>query len=336
MKIIVDAFGGDNAPLAVIKGAKLAIDECGVDILLVGDEKKIKQIMQENQISSDKISIAHTDGEPVTMEDEPTVVYKSKKDSSLGVSAQLLRDAKGDALVSAGSTGAVLTAGLLIVKRLKGIKRAAIATSVPTVDGSYLLLDSGANSDCRPEMLVQFALMGSVYMQAVNGIKNPRIGLVNNGTEEEKGNELHKSAHQLLKKAPFNFVGNIEASGLNAGQCDVAITDGFTGNVILKLTEGLSKAMFSMIKSTLMSTTMGKIGGALIKPSLSSLKSKLDPNEVGGAPLLGLSKPVIKAHGSSNEIAIKNAIKQAVICVNSDIIGKMENGLNQINEAEKE
>jgi glycerol-3-phosphate acyltransferase PlsX len=230
----------------------------------------------------------------------------------MGVALDLLAKGEGDGLVSAGSTGALLTGATLIVKRIKGIKRPALATLVPTPDGAYLLLDSGANAECRPEMLMDFALMGSEYMKRVVGLENPRIGLLNVGVEDSKGDTLRQETYQLLKNSDFNFVGNIEARDVPAGACDVLVADGFSGNVVLKLTEGVAVTFFRLIKRTLLSSLKTKIGALLIKKDLGGLKSLMDYSEVGGAPLLGVRGPVIKAHGSSNAKAIKNAIGQAV------------------------
>jgi len=329
MKIIVDGFGGDNAPLAVIEGCAQAVEAYGVDIVLVGDEQKLEKVFEETGISKERVTIAHAPG-VISMEDDPNKIVRDKSDVSMAVGLRMLKEGQGDAFVSAGNTGALVMASSTIVRRIKGIKRAALATQVPTRTGSYMLLDVGANVECRPEMLAQFGIMGSAYIQGLFDKQNPTVGLINIGTEEKKGPPLVTDAFAILKKAPVNFVGNVEARELNNGVCDVAVCDGFTGNIILKLTEGLAKTMMGMIKDALMGTTMGKVGGALIKPSLKSLMGKLDYTEYGGAPLLGLAKPVIKAHGSSDANAFKNAIRQAKIFYEEDVIGKTEAGVAQL------
>lgn len=317
--IIVDAFGGDNAPLCNLQGAADAIKAWGVTVTLVGDEEKIKSCAKEHNISLNGITIVHT-SEVMDMHDTPTDIVKSKRGTSMGVALDLLAKGEGDGLVSAGSTGALLTGATLIVKRIKGIKRPALATMVPTPNGHYLLLDSGANAECRPEMLMDFALMGNEYMKRVAGIENPRVGLLNVGTEDTKGDTLRQETYQLLKASDLNFVGNIEARDAPAGACDVLVADGFSGNVVLKLTEGVATTLFRLIKNTLMSSFKTKIGALLIKKNLGGLKSMMDYAEVGGAPFVGVQAPVIKAHGSSNAKAIKNAIHQAAIFADSGLI----------------
>lgn len=326
MRVIVDGFGGDNAPLAIIEGCAMAVSELGVDITLVGNESTIKELAHQNNISLNKITIQNSVS-VVTMEDDPTCVIKAKSDSSMAVGLKLLADGGGDAFVTAGSTGAAVVGATMIVKRLKGIKRPALAVQLPKKKGSVMILDIGANVECRPSMLAQFGVMGSAYMAGVAGIKNPRVGLINNGTEETKGNELVKAAYGHLKKAPVNFVGNVEAREINADGCDVAVCDGFTGNIVLKLTEGLSKTLMSLIKESIMGSFFTKIGGALIKPALGGLKKQLDYTEYGGAPLLGLRKPVFKAHGSSNAKALKNAIAQAMRYVDAGVTEKIVDSL---------
>jgi glycerol-3-phosphate acyltransferase PlsX len=318
-QIIVDAFGGDNAPLCNLQGAADAVKQFGVGVTLVGDQEKIETCAKENNISLEGITIVHT-SEVIDMHEAPTEILKSKRGSSMGVALDMLARGEGDALVSAGSTGALLAGATLIVKRIKGIKRPALATLVPTPDGSYLLLDSGANAECRPEMLMDFALMGDEYMKRVVGLENPRVGLLNVGAEDTKGDPLRQETYQLLKNSDFNFVGNIEARDVPAGACDVLVADGFSGNVVLKLTEGVAVTFFRLIKKTLLSSLKTKIGALLIKKDLGGLKSLMDYSEVGGAPLLGVRAPVIKAHGSSNAKAIKNAIGQAARFADAGLI----------------
>ena len=326
MEIIVDAFGGDNAPLSVIAGALQAVDEQGVEVLLVGDESKIKACAAEQNISLSGIEIRHAD-DVITMHDEPGEILKSKKNSSMAVALSALAAGEGDAFVSAGSTGAIVVGATFIVKRIKGVKRAALCTYMPTAKGHYFLTDVGANADCRAEMLVQFAVMASVYLEKAGGVSNPTVGLVNIGTEETKGGALQLEAYDLLKKAPINFIGNVEARDLNSGVCDIAVADGFTGNVILKLTEGVAGTLMGMIKGVFKRNFAGKLAAMMVMPGLKALKKTMDYTEVGGAPLMGIAKPVIKAHGSSDANAIKNAIRQAAAYAGGGVIEKISSEL---------
>ena len=330
MKIAVDAFGGDNAPLSVIRGAHDAAREYGVNIILTGDKDIIEKCAADNKIDLAGIEIRHTDS-VFDMHDKPTDILKSKRGTSLGLAMDLVANGEADAFVSAGSTGAIMAGATFIVKRIKGIERPAIGTVIPTMtDRKLLLMDAGANAECRPEMLRQFGIMASLYLENVEGIKDPEIGLLNIGTEDTKGGPLQLEAYKLLKESPVNFVGNIEARELPAGVCDAVISDGFTGNVVLKLYEGVASNMMKLIKRTLMSTFRSKIAALLAKKSLYSLKDKMNYDDIGGAPLLGVKKPVIKAHGSSNADAIKNAIKQAKRCAENDVAGKISADLQKI------
>jgi glycerol-3-phosphate acyltransferase PlsX len=261
------------------------------------------------------------------VEAEPTALLKAYADSTLGVAFRLLAEGRGDALVSAGSTGAVVVGGTLIAKRLKGVKRPALGPVIPTGDGCYLLIDIGANTDCRPEMLFQFAVMGTIYMEQIMGIKNPRVGVVNIGAEETKGRDLQIETGELLRASSLNFVGNVEARELPLGGCDVAVTDGFTGNVVLKLTEGMGKMMSGELKNMLLAGTKTKLAALLLKDSLAAFKKKFDYTEYGGTALLGSAKPVIKAHGSSNAKAFKNAIRQAKDYYEKDVIHEITSAL---------
>lgn len=335
MKIAVDAFGGDNAPLSVIRGAHDAAREYGVNIILTGDKDIIEKCAADNKIDLAGIEIRHTDS-VFDMHDKPTDILKSKRGTSLGLAMDLVANGEADAFVSAGSTGAIMAGATFIVKRIKGIERPAIGTVIPTMtDRKLLLMDAGANAECRPEMLRQFGIMASLYLENVEGIKDPEIGLLNIGTEDTKGGPLQIEAYKLLKESPVNFVGNIEARELPAGVCDAVISDGFTGNVVLKLYEGVASNMMKLIKRTLMSTFRSKIAALLAKKSLYSLKDKMNYDDIGGAPLLGVKKPVIKAHGSSNADAIKNAIKQAKRCAENDVAGKISTDLQKIAADEK-
>lgn len=318
MKVIIDMYGGDNAPKAPILGAAMAAKELGVDIVAVGSEAEMRKICEENGISGFEFIDA-----PLVMPvcAEPTKIMKEYKQSSLAVGLKALADGRGDAFVSAGSTGAIVVGATLIVKRIKGIKRAALASVIPGLDRSYMLLDLGANVECRPEMLCQFASMGSIYMNKVEGVPNPEVGLINIGAEESKGGELQKEAYQLMKAASFNFIGNIEPRDLPKGVCDVAVADGWTGNVVLKLTEGLSSAFGKKLKGVMMSSLLTKLGALTMKGALTDFKKSMDYTERGGAPLLGIAKPVIKAHGSSDPKAFMNAVRQAKAFYEQDVIG---------------
>ena len=313
MRIIVDAMGGDNAPLAIIKGALRGQKRWGVDITLAGDEAAIRDALSQCGVSElpQGMDIVPTT-EVVTMEDDPATVFRRKKDSSMGVGLTLLRDGKGDAFISAGSTGALLTGATLITKRIRGIRRAAMAPVMPTTTGRCVLIDCGANAECTPEYLLQFAYLGSFYASHVLGIENPRVGLLNIGVEAEKGTDLQRQTRELLlKQERLNFIGNIEAKEAIKGGCDVLVTDGFSGNVMLKTIEGIGSYAGSSLKAIFKKNLLTKLAGAMVLPGLNAFKAQLDPNKVGGTALIGISKPVIKAHGSSNDEAIENAIGQA-------------------------
>lgn len=325
-RIIVDTFGGDDAPRAVLQGARQAVDELGVTVILTGDRERIEQAAREDNLSLDGIELVDAP-DVIPVDEEPTKLLKQYKNSSMAVGFTLLAQGKGDAFVSAGSTGALAVGATFIAKRLRGIKRAAIAAVIPNQTGCYLLADSGANTECRPEMLRQFAVMGSIYMNKVLGIESPRVGLVNIGTEDTKGGDLQIETNKLLQSANLNYIGNIEARELPLGGCDVAICDGFTGNIILKLTEGMGKMMKNELKDLFLKSFVTKLGAVLVAGQMKSFKSKFDYKEQGGAMLLGVKKPVIKAHGSSDGRAIKNAIRQAKLCHESGIIPTIEEAL---------
>lgn len=311
MKIIVDAFGGDNAPLSNVRGAADAVRELGAEVILVGDEEKLQKCAKDNSIELDGIEIVHA-LDVMDIHDDPNTILKSNKNTSLAVALTLLKEGKGDAVVSAGSTGAILFGATFIVKRMKGIKRPALATVMPTTGRPTLLLDCGANLNCRPEVLYQFGVLGSVYMENVMGIENPSVGLLNNGSEDTKGGDVLVETYSMLKNSKLNFIGNVEARDVPTGACDVLVADGFAGNIVLKLTEGVASSFMGMIKGVFMKNIITKLCAVVLKPGLRELKKKTDYSEIGGAPLLGISKPVIKAHGSSNAKAIKNAIRQAM------------------------
>jgi len=312
MRIIVDAMGGDHAPDEIIKGSIEAVQEYGINLVLVGQEKVIKEKLSEYNAPADRFELVDAE-EIITTQESPVMAIKKKPNSSMVKGLQMLRSEPNSVFLSAGSTGALMAGALLKVGRIKGIDRPALAPMIPNRKDGTLLIDAGANADCKVENLVQFAIMGSIYVEKVLGRQNPTVGLANIGEEETKGNELTKAAYQELKKLQnINFIGNIEARDFPAGVVDVLVCDGFVGNTILKLTEGLAINMFAMLKEEMMKSFTSKLGALLLKPGLKNFKSKMDYTEHGGAPLLGINGGVIKAHGSSNAKAIKNAIRQAL------------------------
>ncbi|MFD2760484.1 phosphate acyltransferase PlsX [Lentibacillus juripiscarius] len=328
MKIAIDAMGGDHAPEAIVKGAVEAVSQMEhLHITLVGDEQQIKPHMAD----ANRIDIIHTD-EMVTADDEPVRAVRRKKNSSLVLTAKEVKENRADACISAGNTGALMSAGLFVVGRIQGIDRPALSPTLPTTDGNgFLLLDVGANVDAKAHNLVQYAIMGSIYTEKVRKVTNPTVGLLNIGTEEGKGNDLTKKAYSHLKEAPVNFIGNVEARDILSGAADVVVTDGFSGNIALKTIEGTAMTMFSMLKETFMASMKTKIAAGMVKGDLKGLQSKLDYSEYGGAGLFGLASPVIKAHGSSNTRAIYNAIQQAVHMVENDVTGTIKSTVQSIN-----
>lgn len=329
MRIIVDGFGGDNAPLEVLKGSIQAVSELSLDVTVVGDEKKIRKCAEENSLDISALGIRHA---PAVMSvcEEPTKILKECSDTSMAVGLRMLADGEGDAFLSAGSTGALVVGATFIVKRIKGIKRAALATVLPTLSGSCLLLDCGANSDCRPEMLTQFGVMGSAYMNRFLNVKEPRVALANIGAEETKGRELEIESYKQLSSAPIRFIGNVEGRDIPLGAADVVVADGFSGNLILKTIEGMGKFFSASLKEMFSSGIGAKLGAVLLLGKIKNFKKKTDYTEHGGAPLLGTQKPVIKAHGSSNAKAFYNAIRQAKICVENDLVGGISEGLAEL------
>lgn len=333
VRVIVDAFGGDNAPLEVVKGCARAVSELGVEIILTGSETKIKKCAEENGLSLNGIEIVHTD-DVFDIHEEPKEIIKSGKDSSMALGLRLLAEGRGDAFVSAGSTGALVMGSTFIVKRIKGIKRIAPSPILPADKGSFLLVDAGANTECRAEMLVQFAIMGSAYMEKVMGVKNPKVALLNIGAEETKGRELEIEAYQLLEKSGLSFVGNIEARDMPKGEVQVVVTDGFTGNIALKLYEGMGSFFSKKIKWIF--SGAGKIGALFSLGKIKEFRRQMDYKEVGGSALLGVKKPVIKAHGSSDSTAFFNAVRQARKCVEGNVIEEIEAYVAKLAAAEKE
>ncbi|MDU5079849.1 phosphate--acyl-ACP acyltransferase [Tissierella sp. P1] len=327
MKIIIDAMGGDNGPIEVIKGTVDAVNEYGVNVILVGKEDIIENELKKYDYPKDKVEILGA-SDIITNDDDPAIAIRRKKDSSMVVGCKALADGIGDGFISAGSTGALLASGIFIVKRIDGIDRAALSVVYPTKNGFSLLLDAGANVDCKPEYLYQFALMGSVYMEKVMGIKSPTIGLVNIGIEKGKGNALSKETYDIIEKSHLNFKGNVEARELPSGIVDVIVSDGFVGNVVLKLTEGMAISIFSILKEEFTKNFRAKLGAMLLRPELKNIKGRMDYREQGGAPLLGISKPIVKAHGSSDAFAIKNAINQLKKFIEKDVIKIIEENMH--------
>jgi len=321
MKIIIDIMSGDKAPLEQLLGAhQAALENPNVDMAFVGNEAIIRAIAAARGMNLDlpNLSIIHTD-EVVTMEDAPLSVVREKKDSSMGVGLKMLAEGKGDAFVSAGNTGALHAGSTLIVRRIKGIQKSAIATILP-YQNPMLLIDSGANIEIVPETYVQFAKMGSVYMKHILGVENPRVGLLNIGAERQKGTKTVMEAYGLLEAAEgIHFIGNVEGKELPFGVCDVLVCDGFSGNIVLKLTEGCASYLVGKLKDVFYANPVSKISYLGVKDGMKKLKKEMDASEYGGAPLLGLSRTVIKAHGSSDAKAFRNAIKQAMGCVENHV-----------------
>ena len=332
MRIILDIYGGDNSPYAPIDGAieflSLCTDE-SVHVVLCGDEKLIADYLTKKHVKSDRIEILHAPDE-VTCHDEPTSVLRAKPESSMVKGIRTVADKEADGIVSAGSTGALFATSISRVKRIPGIARPCLPTEVPNLKGGYTLLcDSGANANCTPEFLLQFAQLGTCYMRAMHGIENPSVGLVCNGTEDEKGNELTREAHKLLAESDkINFAGNVEARELFSGDTDVFVCDGFTGNVMLKTIEGSIKTFGKMLKDEITSSLISKLGGLFIKKSIGRLKKRFDYREVGGVAILGLRGCVIKAHGSSNSRAFCMALMQAKNMIEKDVAGEVAKELS--------
>jgi len=331
MKIILDAMGGDNAPAAIVQGAVDAQKEFGIDVVLVGREAEVNDCLRScGAAENEHISVRNA-SEIIDMHDEPSMACRRKKDSSMSVALRMLADGEGDAVISAGSTGALLTGATLLVKRVRGIRRAAFAPVLPNGGKGVVLIDCGANVECTAEYLLQFGFMGSFYAEQVLGIANPRVGLLSNGAEDSKGTELVKAAYALLKEAGeagrLNFIGNVEGGDAFSGTVDVIVTDGFSGNILLKCAESTAKFLMKNIKNALMTSMKTKIGALLIKKDLYSVKKLMDVKEVGGTPFLGITRPVIKAHGNSDARAIRSAIKQAITFASADVPRAIEENI---------
>ena len=334
MKIIIDCMGGDNAPLEMLKGVVDAKAELGGEYLLVGHKTRLESLAQENGLDISGFDILHAES-VITMEDE-SMAFREKKDSSMTMALRALANNEGDALVSCGNTGALFAGSSLTVRRIKGVHRAALAAILP-FNPPVLLLDCGANVTVQPDFLPQFATMGSAYMKALYGLDNPRVGLLNNGAEEHKGTPLQTEAYQLLKSCPdINFVGNVEGSQIPFDACDVLVTDGYTGNVLLKTMEGMGKMFSGRMKGIFYHSLLTKLGALTVKKPFMQFKKDFDAKEHGGSPILGLRKPVIKAHGSSDARAFKNAIRQAMKFAESGATATIEELLGTAAPAGKE
>ncbi len=329
IKVALDAMGGDLAPLETVKGAVEAIkEEPNLCVQLVGREDDIKAELSKYEYNDKQIEIIHA-SEVIEMAEPPVMAIRKKKDSSIVKAMQLVKDGKSDAFVSCGSTGAVLVGGQVLVGRIPGVERPPLAPLIPTVDGFALLIDCGANVDAKPSNLVQFAKMGSIYMKNIMGIENPRVGIVNIGAEEEKGNALVKETFPLLKAChDINFVGSVEAREIPYGAVDVIVCDAFVGNVILKLYEGVGGAFVKVIKNSMMESTRGKLGGVLVKPGMKKVMQKFSSSEYGGAPLLGLKGLVVKSHGNSTAVEVKASILQCIEFKKNDINMKIRESLS--------
>jgi len=325
MKIAIDVMGTDFGPGEIIKGALQAVDEYGCQVVLVGKEETIKEELAKQNHADNKLVVIQNATEVIEMSDHPGVSVKKKKDASIVVATKLLRHGDCDALVSAGSTGAAVASALFGLGRIKGIERPSIATTIPNIKGATVLLDSGAKVDAKPEQLVQGAIMGSIFAELILGIDNPRVGLLNIGEEETKGNEQALATYPLLKaEQHVNFIGNVEGRDINAGTVDVVVCDGFVGNVVLKTMEGLALAIMALLKDTVYNTGVTtKLGALLMKPALAKLFKRIDAAEYGGAPLLGVEAPFIICHGSSKAKAIKNAVRVAMEMTEKNMVGRI-------------
>ena len=326
MKIVLDAMGGDHAPPVAVEGGVWAAREYGIEVILVGQEDDVRRELARHDTSGLSLPIVHA-SQVIEMEEHPAAAVKAKKDSSMVVGMDLVKRGQADAFVSAGNTGGVMAAALFRLGRIRGVRRPALSTVYPTTTGLCFMLDVGANTDCRPEYLLQFGYMGAAYAERVLGIANPRVGIVSNGEEEAKGSNLVQEAHQLLKKSGLNFIGNVEGKDIPAGMADVVVTDGFTGNVIAKLSEGLAAALLGIIKEEVKRNPLATVGALLSKPAFDQVRKRLDYAEFGGAPLLGVDGVVIVAHGRSSAKAIKNAVRVAKQAVGGGMLAAIKESL---------
>lgn len=332
MRIILDGMGGDNAPGAVVKGAVLASEVIEHEIVIIGQEELINHELKRHKYNHKKITVADA-REVITNEEAPVRAVRSKKDSSIVKGINMVKSGEGDIFISAGSTGALLSGGLFILGRIQGIDRPALACIYPIIGGeASLLVDAGANAECKPNNLLEFGIMGNIYMEKVIGRKTPRVGLVNIGTEAAKGNTLTKAAYELLEQSNMNFIGNVEAREVPKSACDVIVCDGFTGNVVLKLTEGLAWNILQVIKKKFTDGVKAKLGAALLIDKLGELKKEFDYSEYGGAPILGVKGPIVKMHGSSSANAVKNTILKGIPFVEENVVETIQNSVLEIEE----
>ena len=332
MRIILDGMGGDNAPGAVVEGAVLASKVIDHEIVIIGQEELINQELKKYKYNHDKITVADA-REVITNDEAPVRAVRSKKDSSIVKGIDMVKNGEGDIFISAGSTGALLSGGLFILGRIQGIDRPALASIYPILGGEpSLLVDAGANADCKPNNLLEFGMMGNIYMEKVIGRPSPRVGLVNIGTEAAKGSTLTKAAYELLEQSDMNFVGNVEAREVPKSACDVIVCDGFTGNVVLKLTEGLAWNILQVIKKKFTDGVKAKLGAALLIDKLGELKKEFDYSEYGGAPILGVKGPIVKMHGSSSANAVKNTILKGIPFVEEKVVETIQNSVLEIEE----
>lgn len=330
MKIVIDGMGGDNAPQAIVEGACMAVNEYGVDLVITGDEEQINAELSKYTYDKNKISVVHTT-EVIMNEDKPVSAIRRKTDSSMVVALNMVKDKKADVIISAGSTGALLSGGVFIIKRIKGISRPCICAGLPTIDGGFTLIsDTGANVDCDKHNLVDFAIMTDIYAKKVLNRNNPRVALGNIGTEEGKGNSLTKEVfEELSQREDINFIGNMETREILNGVCDIVICDGFIGNMIVKTIEGSVLSLFKKIKEIMTANTKSKFGALLLKDEFKKLKDLLDYSSYGGAPFLGVDGGVIKAHGSSNAVAIKNAINQGIKLYEGNVVEEIKKSMEE-------
>ena len=332
MRIILDGMGGDNAPGAIVEGAVLASKEIDHEIVIIGKEEIINKELKKYKYNNDKITVADA-REVISNDEAPVRAVRSKKDSSIVKGINMVKNGDGDIFISAGSTGALLSGGLFILGRIQGIDRPALASIYPIVGGDpSLLVDAGANAECKPNNLLEFGIMGNIYMEKVIGRPSPRVGLVNIGTEAAKGSTLTKAAYELLEQSNMNFVGNVEAREVPKSACDVIVCDGFTGNVVLKLTEGLAWNILQVIKKKFTDGVKAKLGAALLIDKLGELKKEFDYSEYGGAPILGVKGPIVKMHGSSSANAVKNTILKGIPFVEENVVETIQNSVLEIEE----
>lgn len=332
MRIVIDCFGGDLPPYEIVPAAFRAAEDEQVDILLVGDETILNEVIREQKLESERVSVVHAAG-VVTNDDDPATAVRRKPDASMSVALQLLKSGEGDALISAGSTGALITGATLMLRRMKGIRRAALAPVLPSANGPYILIDSGANAECLPEFLPQFAMMGSIYMKEMFGVDNPRVGLVNVGAEEKKGTEFLRTSHQLLKETGgIHFIGNVEGRDVPLGKVDVAVCDGLVGNVLLKTMEGTIALLMGELKKAFKTNVVSLLGAAITNPYLKKMKKTFDYKEYGGALFLGINGLVIKVHGSSDGRPFYAAVRQAKRFLESGINQKISAALEKSSE----